>query len=116
MFLWPWLAVLLERRLYDARNPSTSRGWRFWSKRQHAEETGANAIPPEAAISIRHLGKEFDGKGGHVTAISDLSLDIPKSGIYVLLGSNGCVYSLVHLSSMFMYHLSEPANQPPCQS
>lgn len=50
-------------------------------------------MSPDIAISIRNLGKDFDtswlSRGGLVTAISDLSLEIPKFGIYVLLGSNG---------------------------
>ncbi|CAL1693884.1 unnamed protein product [Somion occarium] len=93
VFLWPCLAVLLERRLYDARNPSTSR-WKFWRRRRQSQSEVTMPIPSDVAVSIRHLGKDFDtsifnrGKGV-VTAVSDLSLDIPKFGIYVLLGSNG---------------------------
>ena len=53
-------------------------------------------MPPNVAISIRNLGKDFrplvfKRKERLVTAISDLSLDIPKNGIFVLLGPNGCV-------------------------
>jgi len=52
--------------------------------------------PDGVAISIRNLGKTFALPMFHrekapVTAIADLSLDIPKSGIFVLLGSNGWV-------------------------
>lgn len=59
-----------------------------------------SVLPPNVAISIRNLGKDFrtsifKGKEGTVTAISDLSLDIPKYGIFVLLGPNGCVVCLV---------------------
>ncbi|KII94244.1 hypothetical protein PLICRDRAFT_132803 [Plicaturopsis crispa FD-325 SS-3] len=92
IFLWPYLAVLLERRLYDAREPST-RSWRFWSRKK--DNAGdAPPLPSDTAISIRNLGKTWStstfGRGkGLVTAISDLTLDIPKSGIFVLLGSNG---------------------------
>ena len=59
-------------------------------------EAGAPVIAPDTAISICNLGKDF--KPGFfkrekdvVTAVTDLSLEIPKFGIYVLLGSNGCV-------------------------
>lgn len=60
-------------------------------KRKHADETERHTIPPDTAISVRNLGKDFRGKG-NVTAIADLTLDIPKSGIYVLLGSNGYAF------------------------
>lgn len=96
IFLWPYLAVLLERRLYDARNPTRS-SWKFWRRgNPNSNEDSAVSMSPDTAISIRNLGKDFDtsifsrGKGP-VTAISDLSLEIPKFGIYVLLGSNGYV-------------------------
>ncbi|KAG1725891.1 uncharacterized protein EDB91DRAFT_1086964 [Suillus paluster] len=54
--------------------------------------------PDGVAISIRNLGKTFSPSMFHrekrpVAAIVDLSLDIPKSGIFVLLGSNGGMYS-----------------------
>lgn len=50
-------------------------------------------LPEDMAISIHGLTKiyktsRFSSKGD-VTAVSNLSLDIPKTGIFVLLGSNG---------------------------
>jgi ABC-type uncharacterized transport system ATPase subunit len=50
--------------------------------------------PDGVAISVRNLGKTFSPSMFHrekqpVTAIANLSLNIPKSGIFVLLGSNG---------------------------
>ncbi|KAH8091365.1 P-loop containing nucleoside triphosphate hydrolase protein [Cristinia sonorae] len=95
IFLWPYLAVLLERSLYDARNSSTHRrAWKFWLKASSDAEEYSHPIPNGIAISIRHLGKDFrtstlKTKKGIVTAIADLSLDIPEKGIHVLLGSNG---------------------------
>lgn len=93
IFLWPYMGILLERRLYDAQNPSTS-SWRFWRKRQSSMEDSTVPMSPGTAISIRNLGKDFQTSmfkrdKGLVTAVADLSLDIPKTGIYVLLGSNG---------------------------
>ncbi|KAJ6516580.1 P-loop containing nucleoside triphosphate hydrolase protein [Mycena vitilis] len=90
VFLWPHLRILLERRLYDPREPSTSRSWKCWGRRKR--ET--LAIPPDVAVSIQGLGKTFNTsmfncKGGNVTAVSDLTLDVPRLGISVLLGSNG---------------------------
>lgn len=88
IFLWPYLAVLLERNLYDASDPS-ARSWMFW-KRQKVVNL---EIPENIAISVRNLKKTFKSSifssKPVVTAISDLSFDIPKSGIFVLLGSNG---------------------------
>ncbi|KAF5385138.1 hypothetical protein D9615_001087 [Tricholomella constricta] len=88
IFLWPYLAVLLERWLYDVADPS-GRSWKFWQKRRHEILT----IPEDVAISVRNLNKTFKtpwfSRKAAVTAIADLSFDIPKSGIFVLLGSNG---------------------------
>ncbi|KAI0076833.1 P-loop containing nucleoside triphosphate hydrolase protein [Panus rudis PR-1116 ss-1] len=93
VFLWPYLAVLLETQLYDARNPRTKSRW-FWSKRKINNEDDIPPVPEDVAISIRNLGKDFNTSlfrrnKNIVTAISDLTLDIPKYGIFVLLGSNG---------------------------
>ncbi|KAI0756145.1 P-loop containing nucleoside triphosphate hydrolase protein [Daedaleopsis nitida] len=81
-------------RLYDARNPSTRRSWWSRLRRKDAAEDRVPAIGPDTAISIRNLGKDFKpsffkGDKYLVTAVADLSLEIPKFGIYVLLGSNG---------------------------
>lgn len=88
IFLWPYLSVLLERKLFDASNPS-ARSWMF-RKRQEVDNL---SMPANVAISVRNLKKEFKtsifSSKSIVTAISDLTLDIPKSGIFVLLGSNG---------------------------
>ena len=81
--------MLWERRLYDARNPSTGTGC---CGRRRKDSLPVH--PETAAISIRNLAKEFRTsifKKRVVTAISDLSLDIPKNGIFVLLGPNGYV-------------------------
>lgn len=90
VFLWPYLGALLERRLYDAREPSGG----FWSclRRRRLEELPPH--PSGVAISIKNLRKTFtpsffSREKGPVTAVLDLSLDIPKTGIFVLLGSNG---------------------------
>ncbi|KAH7911590.1 P-loop containing nucleoside triphosphate hydrolase protein [Hygrophoropsis aurantiaca] len=91
VFLWPCLGVLWERRLYDAHEPS-SRG--FWSCCHRTKKEELPLHPDGVAISIRNLGKIFPSsllhrEKGLVTAIADLTLNIPKSGIFVLLGSNG---------------------------
>ncbi|GLB43544.1 putative ABC-2 family transporter protein [Lyophyllum shimeji] len=89
VFLWPYLAVLLERWLYEVPDPA-ARSWIFWKKREKNEKS---TIPDNVAISVRNLKKSFRtsifSRKSVVTAISDLSFDIPKTGIFVLLGSNG---------------------------
>lgn len=87
--------------MYDAREPPSSRGWRFWKKKPiDIADQIPSEMPEDTAISIRHLNKTFQPNLFHhsqdaVTAISDLSLDIPKFGIFVLLGSNG--YVLIYI-------------------
>ncbi|KAG9313874.1 P-loop containing nucleoside triphosphate hydrolase protein [Chiua virens] len=80
IFLWPYLGALLERRLYDAKEPSTG----FWSCFRGKREE----LPPHpdgVAISIKNLRKAytssiFSHEKGPVTAVADLSLDIPNAG------------------------------------
>ena len=109
VFLWPYLAVLWESRLYDARNPSTRPWWSRVFKRKHnGASDGVPPMGPDTAISIRNLGKDFKpsffkGDKDLVTAVSDLSLEIPKFGIYVLLGSNGCVSRYPDCCALFAY-------------
>ncbi|KAI5121844.1 hypothetical protein M0805_003277 [Coniferiporia weirii] len=96
VFLWPFLAVLLERKLYDAHEPSTS-SWLHCFRRRASQASGdgiVQPLPPDIAISIRNLNKTFGStwwkwKKQDVTAIADLTINIPKFGIFVLLGSNG---------------------------
>jgi ATP-binding cassette, subfamily A (ABC1), member 3 len=78
--------------LYDAREPTKQPFWKFGKKR----ETGnAPSIPDDMAISVRNLRKTFNTgffkRSGNIVAIDDLSFDVPKNGIFVLLGSNGYV-------------------------
>ena len=84
-----------ERMAFDARNPSDSLGSFCGRRGKHPKPTPP---PPGTAISVRNLGKDFrtswfkfGAKKGVVTAISDLTVDIPKHGIFVLLGPNGHV-------------------------
>lgn len=89
IFLWPYLAALLERRIYDPPNP-LGRTW--YGKKKPNPADGAT-MPPDTAISIQNLGKVFKpalfSTKEPVTAVADLSFDVPKNGIFVLLGSNG---------------------------
>lgn len=89
VFIWPFFAVALERHMYGTatiikphKNVNTS--------------YPMEPIPTNTAISIRNLTKiystSFWNAKGDVTAVSNLSLDIPKTGIFVILGSNGCIY------------------------
>lgn len=89
VFLWPYLAVALERVIYDV--PSRHKSWwQFWKKDKIESES---TLDENLAISVKNLTKTFShswiSSKNAVTAVGDLSLDIPKTGIYVLLGSNG---------------------------
>ncbi|KAG0704009.1 P-loop containing nucleoside triphosphate hydrolase protein [Suillus ampliporus] len=90
VLLWPYLGVLLEQWLYDAKEPSAG----FWSCCRRQKRAYLPPHPDGVAIRIRNLGKTFspsmfNREKRPVTAIADLSFDVPKSGIFVLLGSNG---------------------------
>ncbi|KAJ7137918.1 hypothetical protein C8R44DRAFT_607470 [Mycena epipterygia] len=89
VFLWPSLAVIFERQLYDARTPKKA----WWKLRGRQTEEEKLPIDSTIAVSVQGLGKIFKSlfgrKSKNVTAISDLTLDVPRSGIFVLLGSNG---------------------------
>ncbi|EJD03513.1 P-loop containing nucleoside triphosphate hydrolase protein [Fomitiporia mediterranea MF3/22] len=96
IFIWPLLAVWLERRLYNAREPSrSSSSWLCCFKRRKSQAARDRPVPPPGvAISVRNLNKTYTSSWyswskQNVTAIADLTLDIPKFGIFVLLGSNG---------------------------
>ncbi|KAH6912560.1 nod factor export ATP-binding protein I [Coprinopsis sp. MPI-PUGE-AT-0042] len=90
IFLWPCVAVVWERWLYDARLPGQA-FWKIWARTPVATDV---VLPDDVAISLRNLGKvyrtsKWSRSKGQVQAIEDLSFDIPKSGIFGLLGSNG---------------------------
>ena len=89
VFLWPYLAVLLERKIYDPPNPLG----RTWYGKKKPNPADGTTMPPDAAISIQNLGKDFMprlfSRKDPVTAVADLSFNVPKNGIFVLLGSNG---------------------------
>ena len=93
------MAVLLESALYDAKDPSRIPWWkRCFRRKKHSSGDVAHQPPPNTAISIRNLRKTFKSpwwsyKKSEVEAVADLTLDIPRNGIFVLLGSNGYVVS-----------------------
>ncbi|KAJ7862845.1 hypothetical protein B0H13DRAFT_1097709 [Mycena leptocephala] len=90
VFLYPYLTFLLERSMYQTE-PSSGPWWRCCGKRTKPETT--RAIDPTLAVSVQGLGKTFNSffnrKSKQVTAIADLTINVPRSGIFVLLGSNG---------------------------
>lgn len=93
IIIWPFFAVFLERYLYSTatilKSSSSSSAW--------SSNYPIQPMPPNTAISIRNLtkiyGTSWFGGGDDVTAVANLSLDIPKTGIFVMLGSNGCAYT-----------------------
>ena len=80
---------MLERCYYDARIPNQSKFWMFGI----GMSFNGPPLSENTAISIRNLKKVYTSpwfsRKKAVTAIEDLSLDIPNAGIFVLLGSNG---------------------------
>ncbi|EJD51317.1 P-loop containing nucleoside triphosphate hydrolase protein [Auricularia subglabra TFB-10046 SS5] len=83
IFLFPWLAAVAERRIYDAHEPPTRTSW---FRRRKALALAPSEQPDTSmAISVRGLRKDF----GAFTAVADLSLDVPRGALFVLLGSNG---------------------------
>lgn len=127
VFLYPLIAVWLERHYYVPRDqPSSSKSswFRPRSSRGHVTITSSlnqiQAVAPTAhstespAIVVNHLIKKFrtsmfpkvfrpwlwfshnyESDPDAVTAIADLSFSVPRSGIFVLLGSNGAGKSTV---------------------
>ncbi|KAF8590206.1 P-loop containing nucleoside triphosphate hydrolase protein [Ramaria rubella] len=105
VFLYPFLAVQLERYFYDAHDPPSSPKSRSWfslrkSKAARAPSPTLDPAPTYSsqssppAIIVSHLLKTFTTsvlrpKSNTVTAIADLSFTVPRTGIFVLLGSNG---------------------------
>ena len=82
IFLYSYLSVLWERYLYDA-------GGRDWFRQLFQRRRASVEHPPvdeTMAISIRNLRKVY---AGGVCAVEDLSLDIPRGSLSVVLGSNG---------------------------
>ncbi|MFM0202483.1 ABC transporter ATP-binding protein [Paraburkholderia fungorum] len=54
----------------------------------HSHETAhADA---DAKIRLRHLTKSFQTQGGLVTALNDVSLDIPSGCFFMIVGPSGC--------------------------
>jgi ATP-binding cassette subfamily A (ABC1) protein 3 len=93
IFLYPCLAVWWERSRYGAKNPRQTTSWFPWRR---AKDEGYPTVTKGNAIEVRNLNKAFDAPGfwpfkpaRSVTAIEDLSLSIPRHGIFVLLGANG---------------------------
>jgi NitT/TauT family transport system ATP-binding protein len=51
---------------------------------------GTPVQTPSVKISMRNLGKSFEGANGVVTALDDVSLDIPTGCFFMIVGPSGC--------------------------
>ncbi|KAF9471812.1 P-loop containing nucleoside triphosphate hydrolase protein [Pholiota conissans] len=93
IFLWPILAVMLERCIYHTAGPTSARLPKTPYLSEKSNGKNNDAPSKGVAISIRNLTKVYRGSTfwsrKKVTAVQDLNLDIPKTGIFVMLGSNG---------------------------
>jgi len=89
IFLYPLLAYFVENIRYNASNPDSGLLSRF----RHTATPPPH--PDGAAISVRNMRKTFSAGlfgGKTVTAIEDLSFTVPKTGIWILLGTSGRMY------------------------
>jgi ATP-binding cassette subfamily A (ABC1) protein 3 len=93
IFLYPCLAVWWERSRYGAKNPKRGKSWFPW---RSTKDEGQPTVSEGTAIEVRNLSKTFEAPGfwpftpaRKVTAIEDLSMTIPRHGIFVILGANG---------------------------
>ncbi|KAG8941146.1 hypothetical protein FRC03_004798 [Tulasnella sp. 419] len=95
IFIHPLLAMWLERMLFDTKSRRPGLFSRTFGR--HTSEDSHNHGQVNA-IEVRNLRKEFKSRTGRkvVTAIADLSLSIPRNGIFVVLGSNGSGKSTLH--------------------
>ncbi|KAG8989430.1 hypothetical protein FRB93_003631 [Tulasnella sp. JGI-2019a] len=103
--IYPVFAMLAERRLYDTKPASTAASapslfQRLLGRKNKGEERPAaidNADATDCAVHVKNISKTFNiGKKSEVVAITDLSLKIPKTGVFVILGSNGSGKSTLH--------------------
>ncbi|KAH7105549.1 P-loop containing nucleoside triphosphate hydrolase protein [Auriculariales sp. MPI-PUGE-AT-0066] len=84
--LFPYLAVLWEHYLYDAHEPKQRR-WTLWGRKSQLNPpTSATPVDKSMAISVRNLRKAYSR---NVVAVDDLSFDVPRGSLFVLLGANG---------------------------
>lgn len=89
IFLWPLIALSVEQYMFQTFNPGHSK-WALFKPKP----TISDRLPPHLALSVRNLNKKFSNGNfskKETEVIEDLTLDVPKTGIYVLLGSNGYV-------------------------
>ncbi|KAG8956898.1 hypothetical protein FRC00_004773, partial [Tulasnella sp. 408] len=101
MLLYPCLALWLDHLLYDPKPaPSLNRKPGFFARlfgRGGGNASTQAADGAQYAIRIQNLSKIWNqGKKKEVVAIRDLSLSIPRNGVYVVLGSNGSGKSTLH--------------------
>ncbi|KAL1409650.1 hypothetical protein Q8F55_003646 [Vanrija albida] len=95
IFLFPLIAVWLERRIYDSHSTRKSR-WGIFGRKKTAE---AEPLPSDVAVRLSHISKTYDtrwyniGRKKGVVAIEDLSFDVPRGGVFCLLGRNGSAKS-----------------------
>lgn len=101
ILLYPCLALWLDHLLYDPKPaPSLNRKPGFFARlfgRGGGNGSTQATDGSQYAIRIQNLSKIWNqGKKKEVVAIRDLSLSIPRNGVYVVLGSNGSGKSTLH--------------------
>ncbi len=51
---------------------------------------GADDTVTDVAVSFEHVAVRFDTESGIITALDDVSLDVPSGGLVTMLGPSGC--------------------------
>ena len=88
--------------MYDAK-PATGGGWFSCCRRR--SKTAELVLGSQIAIEVKNLSKKFNqGKKKEVVAIDDLSLSIPKNGVYVVLGGAIFRCCFTHADSSGSHH------------
>ena len=85
-----------------------------------------STTPPQQSavkISMRNLSKSFDGAHGMVTALDDVTLDIPTGCFFMIVGPSGCgkttllrILAGLEAPTSGSFEISTPAEGRPANS
>ncbi|KAG8890900.1 hypothetical protein FRB98_002920 [Tulasnella sp. 332] len=105
IFIYLALAMWVEHLIYDSKSAPSTMNTPSLFRRLLGQTAISDQAPiamevldaSEYAIDVKNISKIFNqGKKSEVVAINDLSLKIPRNGVFVILGSNGSGKSTLH--------------------